>query len=110
MAKLIYLDNAATTKTLPVVNEAMMEVLEQGFGNPSSKHILGVNAEKYIKDATNTISKILKCNPKEIVYTSCATESNNTAIFLKKQMSKNEFTLIFRADIHKNKKPRTNRG
>ena len=77
----IYLDNAATTKTLPVVNEAMMEVLEQGFGNPSSKHILGVNAEKYIKDATNTISKILKCNPKEIVYTSCATESNNTAIF-----------------------------
>ena len=71
-SKTIYLDNAATTKTLPVVNEAMMEVLEQGFGNPSSKHILGVNAEKYIKDATNTISKILKCSPKEIV-TFCST-------------------------------------
>ena len=68
----IYLDNAATTKTLPVVNEAMMEVLEQGFGNPSSKHILGVNAEKYIKDATNTISKILKCNPKRnCIYIMC---------------------------------------
>lgn len=77
----IYLDNAATTKTLPEVNDAMREVLEKGFGNPSSKHILGVNAEKYIKDATKTISKILKCNPNEIIYTSCATESNNTAVF-----------------------------
>lgn len=77
----IYLDNAATTKTYKEVNAAITDVLTNNWGNPSSKHILGFNAEKCIRHAAENIANVLGVNAKEIIFTSCATEANNMAIF-----------------------------
>lgn len=74
-----YLDNAATTPVFPEVKDIMVKVLEEDFGNPSSKHIKGIAAEQYIKDAKDTIAASLKCQPKELIFTSGGTESNNMA-------------------------------
>lgn len=75
-----YLDNAATTFVFPEVKEMMIKVMEEDFGNPSSLHKKGVDAESYIKEAKETIAKYLKVEPKEIVFTSGGTESNNMAL------------------------------
>lgn len=74
-----YLDNAATTPVFPEVRDIMVKVLEEDFGNPSSKHTKGIAAEQYIKDARDIIAGSLKCQPKEIIFTSGGTESNNMA-------------------------------
>lgn len=74
-----YLDNAATTPVFPEVKEIMVKVLEEDFGNPSSKHTKGITAELYVKEAKETIAGCLKCQPKEIIFTSGGTESNNMA-------------------------------
>ena len=58
----------------------MVEALTVDFGNPSSMHMKGVEAEKYVKEATTAIAKTLRCQEKEIVFTSGGTESNNLAI------------------------------
>ena len=55
-----YLDNSATTKVLDSVKDIMMKVMNEDYGNPSSLHLKGVDAEKYIKDAKENIAKILK--------------------------------------------------
>ena len=75
-----YLDNAATTFVFPEVKDLMGKVMEEDFGNPSSLHKKGVKAEQYIKEAKETIAKFLKVEPKEIVFTSGGTESNNMAL------------------------------
>lgn len=74
-----YLDNAATTPVFPEVRDIMVRGLEEDFGNPSSKHTKGMAAEQYIKDARDIIAGSLKCQPKEIIFTSGGTESNNMA-------------------------------
>ena len=74
-----YLDNAATTRVFPEVREMMVHVMEEDFGNPSSKHTKGITAENYIKEAKETICTQLKCKPKEIIFTSGGTEWNNMA-------------------------------
>lgn len=76
----VYFDNAATTKVIPSVREIMLETLDDNYGNPSSRHLKGVDAEKYLRYAKNVISKQLKCEPKEITFTSGGTEANNLAI------------------------------
>lgn len=75
-----YLDNAATTFVFPEVKDIMVKVMEEDFGNPSSLHKKGVEAEQYIKEAKETIAKLLKVEPKEILFTSGGTESNNMAL------------------------------
>ena len=75
-----YLDNAATTPVFPEVRDIMVKVMEEDFGNPSSKHAKGIAAEKYITDAKNIIADIIKCQPKEIIFTSGGTEANNMAL------------------------------
>jgi cysteine desulfurase len=75
-----YLDNAATTKVFPRVCEIMCRVMEEDFGNPSSKHTKGLDAERYITEAREIVAASLKCQPKEIIFTSGGTESNNTAL------------------------------
>ncbi len=75
-----YLDNAATTKCADEVIDIVVKTMKSDFGNPSSKHMKGVEAENYIKTATKIIAGILKCQEKEIIYTSGGTESNNMAI------------------------------
>ena len=77
----IYLDNAATTFTNQKAVEVMNRVMTQDFGNPSSLHQKGIVAENYIKDARKIIAKSLKCDEREIIFTSGGTESNNLALF-----------------------------
>ena len=77
----IYLDNAATTKPLDSVIEITNEIMKENYGNPSSLHIMGINAEKVIRDAKKAIANKLNVTEKEVFFTSGATESNNTAIF-----------------------------
>ncbi len=76
----VYLDNAATSKAFDEVIELCGKVMRTDYGNPSSLHNKGLDAEHYIRDSKDIIAKILKCNPKEIIFTSGGTESNNTAI------------------------------
>lgn len=76
----VYFDNAATTKIIPEVREIMLETFDEEYGNPSSLHLKGVGAEKYIRYARDVISKQLKCEPKELIFTSGGTESNNLAL------------------------------
>lgn len=76
----VYLDNAATTKVLESVVKSMTEAMEKNYGNPSSRHHKGIEAEVSLKFAKDIISKSLKVTPKEIVFTSGGTESNNLAL------------------------------
>ncbi len=75
-----YFDNAATTRVCDAAIKAMDTVMSRDFGNPSSKHIKGMEAEKYIKDAASAIAASLHCKEKEIVFTSGGSESNNNAL------------------------------
>lgn len=78
---MIYLDNAATTKSCKEANDAVLFALNEAFGNPSSLHGLGIEAEKLMNFTKEQIANAISCNPDEILFTSGATESNNTAIF-----------------------------
>lgn len=75
-----YFDNSATTKVTQSVKDIVVKTMTEDYGNPSSMHMVGLDAEKYIKEAQENISKILKVDPKEIYFTSGGTESNNMAI------------------------------
>ncbi len=75
-----YFDNAATTRVCKEAVEIMDRVMLEDYGNPSSKHIKGFDAEKYIRDAAATIASTLHAAPKEIIFTSGGTESNNLAL------------------------------
>ena len=76
---MIYLDNASTTKPSSGVRETVFKTLDI-FGNPSSMHHLGVEAEKIIKKAKENTARVIGVNPNNIYFTSGGTESNNTAI------------------------------
>lgn len=95
----IYFDNAATTKVIPEVREIMLETLDEEYGNPSSMHLKGVGAEKYIRYAKNVISKQLKCEPKEITFTSGGTEANNLALLGIAQANKRAGNHIITTEI-----------
>lgn len=75
-----YFDNSATTRCLNSVTELMVQVMRDDYGNPSSMHLKGVDAEKYIRYAKETIAKNLKVSEKEILFTSGGTESDNLAL------------------------------
>lgn len=76
----VYLDNSATTKVFPEVAQLMTKIMCEDYGNPSSMHRKGVEAEKYIRYAKETLAGILKVNEKEILFTSGGTESDNLAL------------------------------
>ena len=76
----VYLANSATTRCYKEVGELVYKVMCQDYGNPSSMHRKGVDAEHYIKDAKETLAKILKVQAKEIYFTSGGTESDNLAL------------------------------
>lgn len=75
-----YLDNSATTRCSERAKNIMVQTLMEDYGNPSSLHNKGKEAEDYIRDAREKIAKTLKIEEKEIVFTSCGTESNNMAL------------------------------
>lgn len=76
----IYFDNGATTRTFPEVREIMSEVMDIEYGNPSSMHRKGYQAEQYVKEAREILARSLKVEPKEICFTSGGTEANNMAL------------------------------
>ncbi len=76
----VYLDNSATTRCSERAKDIMVKVLMEDYGNPSSLHMKGVEAENYIKEAKKKIAKTMKVDEKEILFTSGGTESNNTAL------------------------------
>ncbi|MBR4892352.1 MAG: cysteine desulfurase [Clostridia bacterium] len=75
-----YFDNSATTKTLEKVNNEMLKMLSEDFGNPSSLHSMGLKAEKKIEYSRDIIAKALGCSKSEIYFTSGGTESNNLCV------------------------------
>lgn len=78
--KEIYLDNSATTRAYDSVGELVRKVMCEDYGNPSSRHTKGVEAEQYIKEAKETLAKIWKVQEKEVFFTSGGTESDNLAL------------------------------
>lgn len=76
----VYLDNSATTRCYPEVGELVYKVMCRDYGNPSSMHRKGVEAEHYVKDSKEILAKLLKVNTKEIFFTSGGTESDNLAL------------------------------
>ena len=80
MKKLIYLDNAATTKTAPEVVEAMLPYFSEAYGNPSSIYSLAGESRKAVDQARETIARALGARPEEIYFTAGGTESDNWAL------------------------------
>lgn len=76
----VYLDNAATTPVAPEVVEAMVPVLLNTFGNPSSTHAFGRQAKALLENSRRTVAKLLNCSPSEIIFTSGGTEADNMAL------------------------------
>ena len=77
---MIYLDNAATTNVYPEVTEVIASVLRDSFGNPSSLYNLGIESRKIMDRSRAQIARAMGCDPAEVYFTSCGTESNNLAI------------------------------
>ena len=78
--KVIYVDNNATTMVAPEVLDAMMPYFSQNYGNPSSMHSFGGNVAGAIEIARENVANLFGATPQEIVFTSCGTESDGTAI------------------------------
>lgn len=76
----VYLDNSATTRCYDEVAELVSKVMCKEYGNPSSMHHKGVEAERYLRYARETLARLLKVNEKEILFTSGGTESDNIAL------------------------------
>lgn len=80
MKNVIYMDNNATTQVAEEVIEEMMPFLRDKYGNPSSMHTFGGQVGKQVAQARERVAALLGCEPDEILFTSCGTESDNTAI------------------------------
>ena len=75
-----YLHNSATTRCTEAVRDIVVRTMMEDYGNPSSKHNKGVEAERYLKESREIIARTLKVQEKEIYFTSGGTESNNWAL------------------------------
>ena len=80
MEKTVYFDNNATTRVAPEVRDVMLPFLDGLYGNPSSMHAFGGRVAKYVDRAREEVARFVNCSPEEIIFTSCATESDNAAI------------------------------
>jgi cysteine desulfurase len=78
--KMVYFDNNATTRTADEVRESMLPFFGELYGNPSSMHAFGGGVSKHLSDARERVAEFLNCSPDEVIFTSCATEADNTAI------------------------------
>ena len=80
MDKTVYFDNNATTRIAPEVRDVMMPFFDNLYGNPSSMHAFGGTVAKYVDRAREEVAAFLNCSPEEVIFTACATESDNSAI------------------------------
>src|SRR5258708_23454146 len=76
----IYLDHNATTPILPEVFEAMRPYFTEQWGNPSSAYKFGAKLKSVIEMARGQVAELIGAQPRDVIFTSCATESNNAAI------------------------------
>ena len=79
--KVIYLDNNATTRVAPEAAEAMRPFFTEDYGNPSSMHFFGGGVQKHLDEARRKVGALIGAAPEEIIFTSCGTESDSTAIW-----------------------------
>lgn len=96
---MIYLDNSATTRTYDSVAEKVSELMLNTYGNPSSMHAMGLDAEKLLKNARKELASVFGVNDKEIVFTSGGTESDNMAIVGAYMSKKKESNRIITTEI-----------
>src|SRR5216110_997477 len=75
-----YFDNNATTRVAPEVIDAMVPFLKEYWGNPSSAYQFGHQVAAHLDEARQKVAALINADPREIVFTSCGTESNNSAI------------------------------
>lgn len=80
MERTVYFDNNATTKVAPEVRDVMAPFFDELYGNPSSMHAFGGRVAKFVERAREEAARFINASPEEIVFTSCATESDNAAI------------------------------
>lgn len=80
MSKTVYFDNNATTRVAPEVKDVMLPFFSDLYGNPSSMHAFGGEVAKFVDRAREEVARFINADPDEIVFTSCATESDNMAI------------------------------
>ena len=76
----VYLDNSATTRQYDQVTDAMAEAMRDFYGNPSSLHRLGIDAEKKVRTARKSLAGAFGCSEDEVIFTSCGTEADNTVL------------------------------
>lgn len=81
MEKVVYLDNNATTAVAPEVFEAMRPFLTEFYGNPSSIHHFGGQVAAHLETAREKLASLLGAQPSEVIFTSCGTESDSSAIY-----------------------------
>ena len=79
--RIVYTDNNATTKVADEVIEEMLPYFGELYGNPSSMHTFGDQVAKKVKQARQRVADLINADPDEIIFTSCGTESDNTAIY-----------------------------
>ena len=77
---MVYLDNSATTRQYDKVTEAMAEAMRMTYGNPSSLHSMGVEAEKKVRQGRKSVARAIGAGEDEIYFTSCGTEADNTVL------------------------------
>ena len=77
---MIYFDNNATTSIDPAVLEVMVPFLKEEYGNPSSAYSFGKRVARALEHAREQVAALVGCEPSEILFTSCGTESDNTAL------------------------------
>ena len=94
-----YFDNAATTKICREASDAMIDALENYYGNPSSTHKVGRIAKEKLEECRLTVAKALSARPEEIVFTSCGTESDNTAIIMGAELNKRKGKHIISSSV-----------
>ncbi len=99
MSKLIYMDNAATTKVSQEVMDAMIPYFTEHYGNPSSIYDLGQENKKAIAEARDKVAKALNADPKEIFFTGSGTESDNWAIRMYAEANKGKGNHIITTKI-----------
>lgn len=102
--RMVYMDHAATTRVDPRVVEAMLPFWTEQYGNASSVYALGREAHHALHEARQTVAHLLNCEPREVIFTSCGTESDNLALrgvaFERRQRAKKNHIITSAIEHH----------
>lgn len=94
-----YFDNAATTKVCDAAKIALIETIENNYGNPSSTHTLGRKAKAKLDECRKTVADKLGAKPEEIIFTSCGSESDNMAVIKGAELNKRKGKHIISSSV-----------